>query len=353
MRLIQMATLAAPLLQRKKEPDDEQLLKLFWNRAELKKELAKLRREKEKLVDQVRQQEGLNLRIQQRMEQLENLLGDPLQAANASTFYQLRGVWQQCRKRLQRLARELTERQQDREEQYARSVFERQRDAELAVLDGKLAELEERARQVDADRRTVEDRLLQLRGFWNYFRRRATAEQVEAVRAALDGLASQIERLRAERRAREAEAPPPFNGLSVEGRRNINLAVIAMAQQLLVHFADHNVAGLAREASVRSLTDVTYGSVAECRALSQNVEAVTRRLDAGDKLMSQMRRRAEYLRANAQYRRESDTVPVAASFSTVPLLMREAGENGPADDRLIRVNVLADEYWDVYSVLLS
>ena len=49
-----MAAIASPLLQRRKEPDEEQLLKLFWNRAELKKELGKLRLEKEKLLDQLR-----------------------------------------------------------------------------------------------------------------------------------------------------------------------------------------------------------------------------------------------------------------------------------------------------------
>ena len=92
-----MATIASPLLQRRKEPDDEQLLKLFWNRAELKKELGILRREKEKLMDQVRQQESVNLRAQQRLEQLEAQLADPQQAVNAVVYYQLKGVWQQCR----------------------------------------------------------------------------------------------------------------------------------------------------------------------------------------------------------------------------------------------------------------
>ncbi len=353
MRLTQMATLASPLLQRKKEPEDEQLLKLFWNRAELKKELAKLRREKEKFVDQIRQQETLNLRVQQRLEQMENLLADPLQAANAAIFYQLRGVWQLSRKRLQRLARELLERQQDREQQYALGVFEQQKGSAVAALDEKIVALDAHMRGVQADQRTVEERVAQLRGFWNYFRRRVVGDQVEAIRAALEGIQLQIERLQAERRDKEMEPAPAFAGLSVEGRRNINLAVVAMAQQLLVHFAEHNVAGLAREASVRGLADVAYGSIAECSVLSQNVESVVRRLDAVGQLSAQMRRRAEYLRLAAQYRRDTDTVPVAGSFAAVPLAIREAGEPRPADDRIIPVNVLADEYWDVYSVLLS
>ena len=103
----------------------------------------------------------------------------------------------------------------------------------------------------------------------------------------------------------------------------------------------------------RGLADVAYGSIVECRALSRNVEAVVRRLDAADKLVAQMRRRAEFLRLGAQYRRENDTVPMAGSFGALPLIIHESGEPRAADDRVIPVNVLADEYWDIYAVLLS
>jgi hypothetical protein len=351
--MTQMATIASPLLQRRKEPDEEQLLKLFWNRAELKKELAKLRREKDGLLDQLRQQEAVNLRTHQRLEQLETLLADPLQAVNAVIYYQLRGIWQQCRKRLQRVARELTERQQERERQYAQGLFERRRNGELAAIDEKLSGMDSQLHIVGADLQAVQQRHRQLRGFWNYFRRRAAAEQCEAMRAALEGLQTQIERLKAARSDKELEAAPGFAGLSLDGRRNINLAIVAMAQQLLVHFADHNVAGLSREAAVRSLDDISYGNAAQCHALGESVEAVVRKLDAADKLTAQMRRRAEFLKLTAHYRRETDTVPVASSFSSVPVAITAAGELRPADDRVIQVNVLADEYWDIYTVLLN
>ena len=348
-----MASIASPLLQRRKEPDDEQLLKLFWNRAELKKELAQLRREKEKLLDQVKQQESANLRAQQRLEHLEAQLADPLQAVNAVIYYQLKGVWQQCRKRLLRLARELADRQQDREEQHARGRFQRVRDGELAIVDEKIAGLEQRAQVVDADLRTVQEKARQMRGFWNYFRRRVAKEQAAACVAVLEGLQSQIEKLRSDRRDKESVAAPEFAGLSIEGKRNINLAVIALAQQLLVHFAEHNVAGFAREASVRALSDVSYGTPAECRALSQSIEVVTRALDVADALNGQLRRRAEFLRLTAQYRKDGDTVPIAGSFASVPLAITDTGEPQPANERIIPVNVLADEYWDVYTVLLT
>lgn len=349
----QMATIASPLLQRRKEPDEEQLLKLFWNRAELKKELGKLRLEKEKLIDQLRQQESVNLRAGQRLDQLENLLADPLQAANVAVYYQLRGVWQQCRKRLMRVARELAERQQNREEQHARGRFEQRRQGELAILDDKLNGLVDQARAMAADLHAAEERYRRLQGFWNYFRRRATNDRCEAIRASVDGLQAQVDRLKAERREKELEPGPAFEGLSSEGKRNINLAIVAMAQQLLVHFSEHNIAALAREAAVRSLADVSYGNATECRTLSQNIEKVVRKLETTEKLTVQMRRRAEFLKQKAQYRREIDTVPVASSFAAVPMAMTDTGDLRPVDDRTIPVNVLAEEYWDIYTVLLN
>ncbi len=348
-----MASIATPLLQRRKDPEEEQLLKLFWNRAELKKELAQLRRDRERLMDQLRQQESVNLRSQQRLEQLENLLVDPLQASNALVYYQLRGVWQQCHKRLARVARELTERQQQREEQHARDLFERRRGGEIAALDARIADLDRSLRAAADDHDALVKRLRELQGFWNYFRRRAVDERAQAARAALDGLQSQLDRLQATRREHETEPVPPKSGISVAGQRNINLAIIAMAQQLLVHFAEHNVAGLAREAALRELADVSYGSIAECQVLGRTIDGVVRKLDAPERLNALVRRRAEFLNRTAQYRRDGDTVPVAGSFAVVPLVITEAGEPRPVDDRVIPVNVLADEYWDIYPILLG
>lgn len=353
MRLTPLAVLAPPWSHGRREPDDEQLLRLFWNRAELKKELARLRREREKLIDQVRQQEGVNMRTQQRLEQLENLLADPLQAANAAVYYQLRGVWALARRRLQRLARELTDRQQDREEQHARLQFERQRDAEVAQVEEKIAAHAGRARTIEADLVAARSDLQRLRGFWNYLRRRRTMDQLEAIRAALDGVEAQMGRLAAERRQRELDEPPAFAGLSLEGRRNINLAVIALAQQLLVELAENNVAGLAREASVRPLAEVAYGDVAACRALGRNIEAIVKRLESSETVNSQMRCRAAWLYRQAQYRRDGDTVPAAGSLGSIPVQMRETGETRPADSREIPVDVLVDEYWDLHAALLN
>jgi hypothetical protein len=349
-----MASISNALLARKKETqDDEQLLQLFRNRAELKKELATLRREKDKLGELIRQQEGLNQRTQQRLDHLESLLADPAQSTHALVYYQLRGVWQQGRRRLERFARELEQRQQEREFQYEQIRFEQSRDAAISAIDEKLAALAERRRIMEADLKACEDGARRLRGFWNYYRRRRVYDQVEAIRASIEGLQSQAERLERNRHEREGEPGPAFSGLSIDGKRNINLALIAMAQHLLVHFAENEVALLAREAAMRTLADVSYGDAGKCRVLTEAIESVMRKLEPAEQMGVRVRRRSEYLRQIASYRRDHDTVPAVGSVAGVALAISETGEPRPVGDQVIPVNVLADEYWDIYAVMLN
>ena len=56
--------------------DNEKLVELFKNRAELKKEFAALNKEKYRLQQMIKEQQGATARIVQRLEHLENLLVD-------------------------------------------------------------------------------------------------------------------------------------------------------------------------------------------------------------------------------------------------------------------------------------
>lgn len=345
-------TISSNLLTRKKPAEDEQLLRLFWNRAELKKEFAKLRRERDRLTDQLRQQEGATLRAQQRLEQIEGLLAEPLRAANAAVFYQLRGVWHLCRRRLSRLAGDLAARQQQREQEHAAQQGEPQRDEAVMAIDRRLAELAQRRRSLEGDLAHLAGRRESLSGIWHYFKRRHLLAQEEAIEASLASLRVQQERQELAREERLAQLGSPDTKLSVAGRRLVNLSVIALAQELLLHFQQHGIAPLAREAATRKLGDVTYGSAEECRALARHIEQAQRGLDGLGDLPSRVRRRAEALSREAHYRRETDTVPVAGSFDLVPF---DAGKTsaaaGPASS--MQANILAEEYWDIYNVLLT
>lgn len=345
-------TIASNLLTRKKPAEDEQLLRLFWNRAELKKEFAKLRRERDRLTDQLRQQEGATLRAQQRLEQIEGMLAEPLRAANAAVFYQLRGVWHQCRRRLARLAGDLVTRQQQREQEHARQHGEPQREPAVVAIERRLDELAQRRRSLEDDLAHLVRRREALAGIWHYFKRRHLLAQQHAVEASLASLAAQQERQQVARDERLARLEGGETRLSVEGRRMVNLSVIALAQELLLHFQQHGIARLAREAATRKLGDVSYGSAEECRALARQVEQVQRALEGIGDLPSRVRRRAEALAREAHYRRDTDTVPVAGSFDLVPL---DPGQTSAAagPQASLQANILAEEYWDVYNVLLT
>ncbi|MBM4220616.1 MAG: hypothetical protein FJ170_01565 [Gammaproteobacteria bacterium] len=351
-----MASIAQQLFFRRKPAEDERLLQLFWNRAELKREFARLQRGRDSLSDQLRQQEGATLRWQQRLEQLEGLLADPERAANAAVFFQLRGVWQYCRRRLARLARlarELAARQQEAELRRETARFEEHRKIALASIEQRLAPLIERRVSIEAELHDVRLQQARYTRFWQFLARRRYGHAQTVLDSALAGVQSQIERYEKARHEKLRESATPAAEIDTGSKRLVNLSVIALAQELVVQLATHHVAQMARDASLRQVNDVRYGELQACHQIGQQVAMILQQLDELDDLPVLVRSRAEYLRRQVEYLRDSDTVPIAASCADIPLLLA-AGENPvPANDRRLSVNVLGEEYWEIYSALLN
>jgi hypothetical protein len=103
------------LLDRHGEPPDEQLLRLYWNRAGVKRELSSLKRERFELLDKLKEQEGAITRAQEQLEGLERLLTNPLAAANALVYFQLRHMWRIASLRLEQFGKELHMQRERRE----------------------------------------------------------------------------------------------------------------------------------------------------------------------------------------------------------------------------------------------
>ncbi|MEO7387789.1 MAG: hypothetical protein ABIX37_12690 [Gammaproteobacteria bacterium] len=347
-----MLALAQQLLARRRPVDDDRLLRLFWNRAELKRDFAKLQRERERMVDQLRQQDGAVLRAQQRLDQLEGLLSDPERAATVAVYFQLRGVWGYGRRRLIRLARDLTTRQQEREGQRESARFEEHRLAALHAIEQRLQPLQERRALLEGELTGVRARRFERTGFWNYFARRRLDSELGVLLTAQQSVDEQIDRYERARHEKLKEEAPLPDTIGIDGKRLVNLTVIALAQELLVAFSEHDVASLARDASLRQIAEVSYGPLQACRDFSHRIEGVLREVESLDALPGRMRRRAEFLRQTVTYRRDSDTVPAAESLASVPVELHAEGEPRSAGGRALAVNVLAEEYWDVYSVLL-
>jgi len=346
-----MVGIALARKDQKTESEEDRLLKLFRNRSELKKEFAKLRRSGEKLQEQLQQQEGETLRSQQQLEQLEGMLAHPVQAANASVFYQLRSIWTHCHRKLVRLNENLLTHRHDQEIKLELNQFNAIKKAALEEIEKRGQEARKQYDETGAELESLKLQHQGLRGFWNYFKRRSIAIRIVNAEMMHNAATAQLKECLEQMKVKEDMPLPEFGELSIDGRRSINLMLIAVAQELYLHFSKHSVSRLAREASVREVADVNYGDINACRELNIHIEKCMRSLPNGQELVANAGQRVAYLEKCDNYRLEDDTVPVAGSFAEIPLAIGEGGDI--RGQKTVSINVLADEYWDVYSVLLT
>ena len=119
-----LSVLRLPVLAKPEEDEQERLLKLFWNRAELKKELQGLDEQLHNLRNRLKQQESANSRLQEQQEQLEAILARPSRAPDALVHFALRGLWRACRAQLEQLASDLRRQRQDKERKRQLAEFQ-------------------------------------------------------------------------------------------------------------------------------------------------------------------------------------------------------------------------------------
>lgn len=333
-----------PLLTPRREVDEDRLLKLFWNRAELKRELGGLDEQLYQLRDRLKQQEAATGRVADELESLETLLGNPDVGFGALVHFQLRGLWRACHAQLDQFGSELRRQQEDRERKRQLVEFHQDRQSRLKLADDRLAEAQALLDVEAAAARSIDERLAQATGVFFYFRRRQLLSEQATQRVRLDEASRRLEDLREARRTIEKEPWPEFPGLQLDGRRTINLAIVAYAQLLYARLAESGLALQARLARQKSVHDTRYGSREECTAVMGEIADALKRVRGQKEDAAEIRSRTELLRSVVTYRHSQDAVPDAASLpSAFP------GRSGIS---IREPNVLADDYWDVYRVLL-
>ena len=330
-------------------PDEERLMQLFQNRAGLKKAYADLKDEFHLLRDRLKQQEGATIRIQEQMDALGDLLGDPKTGFGALVFFQLRALWKTCHQQLSAFAADLTRQQEAREVAKHKADIDAERNSRLADADQRLrtagAEADEHRRLLSE----AQQEITRLSAFWHYFRRRRRLKSLESLRSQLLLADQAVGELHAERSAIEHEASPEFPGLSLGARRNINLAIISYAELLCEHADAFGLAARAKEAVARRVHEMSFGTRAECESYMQRVQKAQAAVANQKQIGSQVRVKLERLRATCGYRNTADTVPTADSLSpSSPDLEFDKPKAASANTW----NVLAEDYWDLYTLLL-
>ena len=350
MALRQLGFLKVNLRREETAEDDHRVLALFRNRAELKKAYGELQEEIYRLKDRIKQQEGATQRVQEMLAALEGRLGLSETAFPALVFYQLRRLWQTGRELLERFVTELAAQQDERERrqhvaEHNRRMFAKRQAAEQRLRGAQRLVAEEAARLTDQ-----ESQRSRLQRFWHYFRRRALEQTISQARAAAAAADLSLVAAREAVEEVEREPVPEFPGLSLEARRAINIAAIAYAEVLCLRLARTQLVMQAREATRHREATDEYGSRAECEALMKQIERAAELLRAPTNLTQEVKQRSGRLKQLARYRVATDAAPTAESlaFSEGDSLAVEPG--GLSAARM--PNVLAEDTWDVYSVLL-
>lgn len=331
--------------------EEERLLRLYWNRAELKKELSRLQDERHELIEELKKQEAAALRAEEKRTQLEVHLGDPEVAAHALVYFQLRALWQSCSARLARFSQQLQSQQQDRERRRQLIEFDQTRRRQVADLDRRLTEARAIADKLEVQLKKLEGQLASLRGFWNYFRRGKLAEQIEVLRPQWDEAVTRVTDLSDDRADAEEQQPVAFDGISIDGKRIVNTAVIAYAQQLVGLLSAGGLAMLAKEATSKTVYDLRYGSREDCVKLMGLLREAKQLANRDSEDLGGLKEYTDALRARATYRSDADTTPLTDSIGT--LSPPAAPVSGLESINRSGVNVLIDDYWDLYEVMLK
>jgi hypothetical protein len=329
--------------------EEERLMQLFQNRAGLKKAYADLKDEFHLLSDRLKQQEGATIRVQEQFDALGELLGDPKTGFSALVFFQLRALWKTCHQQLVAFTTELTRQQEARETAKHNAEVEATKNARLAEVAQRLQGAEAAA---DVQRKTLaaaQSELARLTAFWHYFKRRRSQKGLEVLRSQVTIAEAAISDLNGERSAIEHSPPVEFPGISLAARRNINLAIIGFAELLCEHVDTFGLAARAKEAVARRVHEMNFGSREECEGYMQRVQQAQSTV-AGQKLATAaLKVKLERLRASCGYRNNADTVPTADSLAPAAGdFDMEKSAKAPA----AAWNVLAEDYWDLYTLLL-
>ena len=325
--------------------DSDKLMHLFWNRTELKKEFARLRNEKYRLGDQIKQQESLTARANQNLEHLEHMLGDPATALNVLVHYQLRGLGQRCEGKVARFAEELKQQRERKQRNLELMAWNDERGRQRKFTERKLATCQESAEQMQSRLRVEEQRVNAL-GFFQKLLKRRT------LNAKLDFMRRKIAKYRADEAELEGkldmiknQRPPENSGLDVATKRLINLKIIAYAQHLYLELGGGDLAIMVKQTMDRSAGGVEYGDKAKCDQLLACVAKLAAKIERNESLGGVLEKRAELIGQTAKFHNDSDVVPITNSVATLYAFNKKGAVTES------ECNLLGENYWGIAKAL--
>jgi hypothetical protein len=332
------------------EAEDDRVLALFRNRAELKKAHGELQEEIYRLKDRIKQQEGATSRVQEMLNALEVRLGMPESAYPAVVFYQLRRLWQSGREIIEQFVADLVRQQEERERRQHLAEHNRRQFSKREAAEKQLRGAETAAAEAIMNVSALESERARLTRFWHYFKRRALEHRITDAKNVAAAANFTLTEARAAAEAVEKEPQPEFPGLLIETRRAINIAAIAYAEVLCVRLGKTPLVRLAREATSRREATDEYGSREECEALMEEIDRARTLVQSRTNIAQEVKARSERIRQIARYRGAPDTSPMSDSLAFTEGDIMDTETTGAGAARI--PNVLSEDTWDLFRILL-
>jgi predicted membrane chloride channel (bestrophin family) len=261
-------------------------------------------------------------------------------------------LWQAGRELITQFVTDLARQQEERERrvhlaQHNQRQFARRQSAQKQ-LDAAQALHEQASAQVAA----LETERAALTRFWHYFKRRALGGRIHAAQAQLGEARAALAQAQAAAEEIARESLPEFPGLSLQARRAINIAAIAYAEVLCLRVATLKAPLVARAHEATSQREVTdsYGPPQECVLLMGQITRAHSLIAAREGLAEEIRERGERLKRVARYRGANDGSPLTDSIALTEGDILQLAPLGAGAERL--PNVLADDTWDLFRILL-
>jgi hypothetical protein len=256
--------------------------------------------------------------------------------------------------RLEQFSKELHLQRERRERATLHEAALAKRKRRLDAVNEKLTELLQKRKGVIDECTRLEERLERMNFIFRLFRGPKLRRRLSGL---LAGRATLEERIKESNELTEkiqGEPLPEPEGLSLESRRLINVAAIALAQHLVVHFAENDLASLAKTATQRPVADMKFGDRRACDHMVERIRARIEELRADKTLADQVKKRTDFLINEMKYRNETDSIPhpdcvgqirVAFQLDAAGELLRRSS------DAPLQVNVVENDFWDLYSIM--
>jgi hypothetical protein len=328
------------------DAQQKHLIQLYWNRVELKKELLKTLEENKSLKSQLQQQiEGRRL-AEEKLLCLENTLGNHENAAHATVHFQLRLLWRTAQSMSAEFGRELVKLQEEQERLQHEEGSNALRARSMAEVEHKIAVLHPQLEQLSVQLASSAEKQSKLRWPWFVISRRKLTTEIEGLNQRYQEVQASLYRLKEDHAHLSSEQTPLFGGMSVAGRRLVNTAVLAYGEWLVVSIGSLELVTLAHQAIKKAVDDARYGSQQNCETLIALIAKSLEQLAALNPADIEFAERAKSLRQRVVYASNVESLPTAGSLGYLQQ------HSSASENEAVRINVLADDCWEISQVLL-